>query len=144
MSLPILVAMVVIGITVAVAAVHLTGGSLRASFSGPQQARQRFAIDFPDHAVTAVYLTEDRRTAFLEVSGDRLGVVHGLGDKFLTRLLMPGDAVRASSPEPTTVAVQFNDFTWKGGTFRFVDADTAGAVLALVSGMPAALWRKSA
>ena len=49
------VAFVVIGIAVAVAAVHFTGGSTRAKLAVPEQALDRFREDFPDEKIAAVY-----------------------------------------------------------------------------------------
>lgn len=144
MSLPILVAMVVIGISVAVAAVHLTGGSVRAAFGGPEQALRRFAVDFPDEAVVAVHLTRDARTAFLKLADGRIGIVHGVGDRFLTRLLKPADIGDAGPREPAGVTLRLNDFTWPGGVFEFADAAAAEAVLDLVQGKQPAVERMQA
>jgi len=47
MSLPVLVAIVVLGIALSVAAVHFTGGSKTATLIDPDQASRRFAEDFP-------------------------------------------------------------------------------------------------
>ncbi|WP_348524655.1 hypothetical protein [Mesorhizobium huakuii] len=46
MSLPVLVAIVVLGIALSVAAVHFTGGSKAATLANPDQALHRFAEDF--------------------------------------------------------------------------------------------------
>ena len=48
MSLPVLVALVVVGIALSVLAVHFTGGSKIATLAGADQALSRFADDFPD------------------------------------------------------------------------------------------------
>ncbi|WP_256750570.1 hypothetical protein [Mesorhizobium sp. Mes31] len=85
MSLPVLVAIVVLGIALSVAAVHFTGGSKTAALAGPDQALTRFAEDFPDDIATRVRLTADARTAFLDIGQGRIGIVHGIGDCFLTR-----------------------------------------------------------
>lgn len=129
MSLPILVAMVVIGITAAVLAVHLTGGSAKARLAGPDQARRRFAEDFPDEKVLAVRLTSDDETAFLELGNERLGIVQVFGDKFLTRIVSPKDVARIDAPGPAVVSIRLRDFTWGGGEFRFDDEDAASAVV---------------
>ena len=129
MSLPILVAMVVIGITAAVLAVHLTGGSAKARLAGHDQARSRFAEDFPDEKVFAVRLTGDAETAFLELGDERMGVVQVLGDKFLTRIVSPKDVARIDAPAPAVVSIRLRDFTWDGGEFRFDDEDAANAVM---------------
>lgn len=50
MSLPVLVALVVFGIALSVAAVHFTGGTRTATLADADQALSRFAQDFPDEA----------------------------------------------------------------------------------------------
>jgi hypothetical protein len=129
MSLPILVAMVVIGITAAVLAVHLTGGSAKARLAGADQARNRFAEDFPDEEVLAVRLTSDAETAFLQLRDERMGIVQVFGDKFLTRIVTPKDIARISSSGQAVVSIGLHDFTWGGGEFRFADEDAANAVM---------------
>ena len=134
MSLPILVAMVVVGISAVVAAVHLSGGSARARLSGADQALQRFATDFPDVTANAVFLTEDGDTAFLQLDNGTVGIVHGLGDKFLTRIVTEADVSAFNAIDDKTVSLRLGDFTRKGGNFRFTDSEAAGAVMAAVSG----------
>lgn len=129
MSLPILVAMVVIGITAAVLAVHLTGGSAKARLAGPDQARNRFAEDFPDEAVLAVRLTSEAETAFLELGDERMGIVQVFGDKFLSRIVSHRDIARIAAPRQAVVSIRLHDFTWGGGEFRFDDEDAASAVV---------------
>lgn len=128
MSLPILVAMVVIGITAAVLAVHLTGGSAKARLAGPDQARNRFADDFPDEAVSAIRITSDAETAFLELEGRQMGIVQVFGDKFLTRIVSPKDIARIDARRPAGISIRLHDFTWGGGEFRFADDETANTV----------------
>ncbi len=134
MSLPILVAMVVVGISAVVAAVHLSGGSAKAQLAGTDHALQRFATDFPDLASRAVLLTEDGGTAFLQLDNGSVGIVRGIGDKFLTRIVTGADVAAVTVRDDRTVALSLLDFTWKGGDFRFTDAEAAGAVVAALSG----------
>jgi type II secretory pathway pseudopilin PulG len=134
MSLPILVAMVVVGISAVVAAVHLSGGSARARLAGADQALQRFATDFPDVTAHSVFLTEDGDTAFLQLDNGAVGIVHGLGDKFLTRIVSSANVADVTARDDRTVSLRLRDFTWKGGNFRFTDSEAAGAVMAAVSG----------
>ena len=68
MSLPLLVVIVVFGIALSVLAVHFTGGSKTATLASADQALERFAEDFPDDLATAVRLTADGRTAFLDLA----------------------------------------------------------------------------
>ncbi|MEP9371640.1 hypothetical protein [Mesorhizobium sp. KR1-2] len=129
MSLPVLVAIVVVGISLCVVAVHFTGGSKWATLDGADDALRHFQQDFPDEAVRKVRLTADRRTAFMELDGGRSGIVQTFGDRFLTRIVTPPDVVSASLAEPSVVSIRFRDFTWAGGRFAFADARDASAVL---------------
>jgi hypothetical protein len=129
MGLPILAAMVVIGVTAAVLAVHFTGGSANASLAGSDQTLSRFADDFPDENVLAIRFTSNAETAFLELEGQRTGIVQVFGDKFLTRIVSPHDVARIDTPQRTVISIRLHDFTWGGGEFRFADEAAAGAVL---------------
>lgn len=133
MSLPVLVAIVVLGIALSVAAVHLTGGSEMAALAGADQALRRFAEDFPDETTATVRLTADGRTAFLEIGRGRIGIVHGIGDRFLTRIVASQDVVVSSADETNTILLRLKDFTWRGGRFRFAGAADAQALLSALA-----------
>lgn len=128
MSLPLLVAIVVVGIALTVAAVHVTGGSKAAHLGGADEARRIFALDFPDETPSTVVVTSDRQSAFLSLSGGRTGIVQSFGDGFFTRIATPGDVAALKLRAPATVSVRFRDFTWTGGHFAFADAAAASAV----------------
>lgn len=130
MSLPVLVALVVVGIALSVLAVHFTGGSKVATLDGADQALSRFADDFPDERMAAVRLTADARTAFLDLGEERIGIVHSVGDCFLTRIVTPHDIVALDIDEAGAVSLGLADFTWKGGRFAFADKADAKAVAA--------------
>jgi len=125
MGLPLLVAIVVVGIAATVLAVHFTGGSRRAAIAGEDHARDVFKAEHPDLLTGTVAVTKDGQSAFLALSGDNVGVVHVLGDGFLTRIFSRKDVGRADFTEPATVSIRFRDFTWTGGNFTFADAVAA-------------------
>ncbi|TJV05889.1 MAG: hypothetical protein E5Y12_06970 [Mesorhizobium sp.] len=129
MSLPVLVVLVVFGIALSVAAVHFTGGTRTAMLAGADQALSRFAEDFPDEVAAKVQLTADARTAFLDIGRGRIGIVHSVGDCFLTRIVTAADVSVSNSDETNTILVRLADFTWKGGSFRFASAGDAQALL---------------
>ena len=129
MSLPVLVAIVALGIALSVAAVHFTGGSTTATLASPDQAFRRFAEDFPDEVARAIRLTADAKTAFLELGRGRIGIVHCIGDCFLTRIVTAADVAVSNSDEANAILMRLTDFTWKGGRFRFADASDAQALL---------------
>ena len=129
MSLPVLVALVVIGIALSVAAVHFTGGTTTATLADAEQALGRFAEDFPDEKPRSVWLTADRHSAFIELGPQRCAIVQSIGDCFLTRIVTPHD-IRALASEGNVVSFKLSDFTWKGGRFAFADEAGARAVAA--------------
>lgn len=130
MSLPILVAIVAIGICLTVAAVHFTGGSKRATVADASQARRIFLRDFPDEQVGRVIVTADHVSAFLGLDRGRTGVVQSLGDGFITRIVDTADVASVRLLDPVTVSLRFRDFTWRGGDFCFADKETAAAIVA--------------
>jgi len=133
MSLPVLAALVVIGVGMIVAAIHFTGGSRAASLDTPDAARGRFAIDYPNLAIGRVHVTLDRRSAFLEVADGGVGLVHAIGAKFLTRLYGPADVTSLRRSGQSAILVRFSDFTFPGARFEFensADADRVAQILA--------------
>ena len=129
MNLPLLVAIVALGIALSVAAVHFTGGSKTATLAGTDQAMSRFAEDFPDEVAATVRLTADAGTAFLDLGRGRTGIVHSVGDCFLTRIVTSRDVTALTAGDAETVSFRLADFTWKGGRFRFASATDAQGLL---------------
>lgn len=129
-SLPVLVVMVAVGISLAVAAVHFTGGSRATRLADSRQALDRFAVDFPDLEPGAVRLTQNGDTAFIELGDERTGIVHTIGDRFLTRIVTPSDIELARFDGSNALTLRLKDFTWRGGHFAFADAVAARAIFA--------------
>ena len=125
MSLPILVAIVVVGIALTVAAVHFTGGSKVSTIADAEHARQLFFADHPDARPGRVEMTVDRHSAFLELPGDRIGIIQSFGDGFFTRIVSSGDIAQIRLREPATLSIRFRDFSWTGGHFTFAAESTA-------------------
>ncbi|MBX3578052.1 MAG: hypothetical protein KF723_12640 [Rhizobiaceae bacterium] len=125
MSLPLLAAIVVLGIAATVIAVHLTGGSHRATLSGFDQALGAFRTDFPDIEVGNAVMTANGESAFLDLADGRTGIVQSFGDGFFTRVVSPADIAEIRLREPAIVSIRFRDFTWTGGHFAFADPVTA-------------------
>ncbi len=126
-SLPILVVMVVVGISMAVAAVHFTGGSRTIRLADVEQALDRFALDFPEIKAGAVQLTENGDTAFIDVTNGDVGIVHAVGDRFLTRIVTPAE-IDLASLDNKVLTLRLKDFTWRGGRFTFADIGAARAI----------------
>lgn len=133
MSLPVLAALVVVGVGLIVTLIHLTGGSRKASLASADAARERFALDDPNIEVSAFHLTTDRGSAFLETADGRIGLVHAMGAKFLTRLLAPEDVASLRRSGEASLLVRFSDFTFPGAVFEFESAEVADRVAAALT-----------
>ena len=132
MSLPVLVALVAVGITLTVFAVHWTGGSRLAVIADEAQAQARFSDDHPDHRVEAVHITVDRADAFLLLVDGRVGIVHRVGDMFLTRTVSAADGLHPEV-KGASLGLAFDDFTWRGGTFVFRSESEARGIAQMLS-----------
>ena len=133
MSLPVLVAFVLVGISLVVAAVHLTGGSRVADIDDEGHARRIFALDFPDELPEEVMITADRHSAFLPLGSGRIGMVQSFGDGFFTRVATAEDVAAVGLREQGAISIRFRDFTWTGGHFRFVEEGKAARIAAVLA-----------
>lgn len=135
MSLGLLVAMVVIGVSGVVLIVHLTGGTRRARLEDEAAARARFGVDCPDLAIGAVHLTQNGDAAFLALEDGRVGIVAAIGDRFLTRAVAAHDLAGPPRVTGATLMLRLRDFTWPGGAFTFAGEGEARAVAALFAAL---------
>lgn len=133
MSLPALVALVLVGISVVVAAVHLTGGSKIADIDDEGHARRIFALDFPEEKPAEVIITADRHSAFLLLGNGRVGMVQSFGDGFFTRIAAAEDVAAVGFREHGAISIRFRDFTWTGGNFRFGEEGEAARIAAVLA-----------
>jgi hypothetical protein len=144
MPLPLLVVIVVVGIAAVVFAVHMTGGSRSVTLRDEAAARERFAVDHPEIAVTRVWLTADRTAAVLDLGGGTAGLVHAIGGKFLTRIVGAEDLAGAPRASGDRLALRLRDFTWPGAVLNFDRSDDASAVEALFARQRSLdLWKES-
>lgn len=132
MPLPVLVAVVAVGIALVVLLVHLTGGSRVAVIEGEEQARDRFATDYPETATARCILSADRRDAVLELADGHVGLVHAIGSNYLTRFVSRGEMVaQVSEAETGVVNLLTHDLTWPRAQMTFEDNETAREVAGL-------------
>lgn len=136
MSLPLLATLVVVGISLIVLAIHLTGGTRSAGLADETDALARFGRDFPSIATAAVHMTREGSDAFIELADGRVGLVHGFGDRFLTRVLAPADIASCRRRSEAGLLLRLKDFTYGGGAFEFADGAVADRVAALLAGEP--------
>lgn len=133
MSLPLLVAIVVIGISVGVLAVHFTGGSKIATLVDGEHAARLLLADFPKEKPGKAHLTEDRQSAFMTLPNGRVGIVQAFGDGFFTRIITAGDIASLRLRDPATLSVRFRDFTWTGGHFHFGERPVVESFASILS-----------
>ena len=88
MALPLLLMLVVIGVSLVVGAVHLAGGSKTSQLRDENTALERFAFDFPDFLASKTMLASDHNVAVLiDEKSANAGLVVVMGAHSLTRLL---------------------------------------------------------
>lgn len=136
MSLPILVALVVGGISLIVLAIHLTGGTRNAALQTAAEAVARFTADFPEEIVSRAVIAGDGLSAFLELTGGRTGIVQSVGDRFLTRIEAPGDVV-VEKTAGSGLRLRTHEFSWAGGIYDFDSAVTRDEIARRLSGREA-------
>lgn len=106
--LPLLLGIIVGGITALLAALHWVGWSTPATLEGEQVARTQFALDHPDRVVTDVVVGTDGAAALLALADGGLGLVVVLGDRFVHRLLGSG-SLAALRVDPDAVHLRLAD-----------------------------------
>lgn len=131
MSLPVLAILVIAGVALVVAAVHLSGGGARAVLASEAQALARFREDYPEASPEIILLTDDGLAAVLKL-GVESGLVASFGDKFLTRWLAQGEA--SCRRNGSTLIIGLQDYSWRGVTLRLrseEDADSCREILGI-------------
>lgn len=126
MSLEILVAMVVLGVSLVVATVAFSGLSKPARIAGEDAARRRLAVDFPDARFGEGVITADGKAAFFRCADGRVGLVYALGSRFVTRLVARDSVRRLERGEGAILFLQLDDFTFPRLRLEFAvpeDAD---------------------
>lgn len=130
MSLPILLIMVVAGVSMVGFAVHLSGGSRDVALASADAAKARFAEDFPDDRVEQVFMAAKGEGAILRLSDGAVGIVHNFGDRFVTRRLAAGSAIDVRDDGPQGFALLLHEHAWPQVRFRFDDEGAMRQALA--------------
>ena len=120
------------GVALIVYLVHLSGGSRKAFLGSDKAAINRFAEDFPAITPEKAVLTRSGNAAFLHLPDGRLGLVHGFGDGYLTRILDSSILASAKS-EANFLWIRLTDFTFPGARYEFSEADAANSIARLLS-----------
>jgi hypothetical protein len=135
MPLELLAGMVVVGLALVIGAVHLSGLSKAARIAGPDAAIARFLVDFPDEKPGEAVVSADGKDAFIALDGNRVGMVHAIGDRYLTRILRAGMVRSVSASGNGEVELRLADFTLPRERARFGMAGDAARVENWLKGM---------
>lgn len=128
--------LVVGGVSLIVYVVHAAGGSRKAKLSNAEAAIARFAEDYPDEVPSSIHLTKGSSAAFLALHNKTVGVIHPVGDCFLTRILTAQDvSIISSNAESLTLKIA--DFSFTGGTYEFANRAERQSVQTLLENMEA-------
>ncbi|KAB2788376.1 hypothetical protein F9K97_04615 [Brucella anthropi] len=135
MDLRLLLLMVVAGIGFWVLLIHFLGGGLKRSILPDDECvKARFHLDYPEIKIGEICYTDDRRTAFFPLRGASTGLVHSVGDRFLTRCVTAADVLALEDKGNTELILHMKDFTWPKARFLFSNAEDRERVMAWLSG----------
>ena len=129
MPLSILVPMILIGLPVVIGLVWWVNKNKEQKDLEDELTRSRFLLDFPNVKIVSVVISDDGKTAFLQLSETgNVGLVHQIGQNFLTRTI---DRQTLESIERTdgTVVLKLRDFTLK----KLIFPDASGKAHKLVT-----------
>jgi hypothetical protein len=120
-------ALVGFGVSLIVFLVHLSGGSRKALLESDTAVASRFADDFPLLKAGQIIRTQTGNAGFLLFNDGTTGLVHAVGDAYLTRHLTKA-SIKSSSCSGENLHLRLDDFTFPAADYQFA---TAGQALAL-------------
>lgn len=132
--------MIIAGIITGVLAVHFLSNSKPSVFGCDDDVTARFHQDYPESLINAIVYSDDRRSAFFELpdgheqSAVQIGLVHGIGAKFLTRIFDGATLLEISKQGDAGLYLRMDDFGWPAAKFTFTDAATRDTVFDWLSG----------
>jgi len=132
MPLELLLTLVVGGIAAVVLLVHLVGWSKPLTLSA-KSAREEFVWDNPGAVIRDVVLSEDGRSALVELEDGGTGFVEVLGDGTLTRRLARETVVRVDRAG-ARLNIVLSDFTDPRLTITFSNEEKARKWAARLAG----------
>ncbi len=135
MPLEILGPLVVCGIAVMVAVVHLSGVSKTAKLRNFRTFSQAFLAKNPDSVVEKCMISTDGSAGFAILAGGNAGLVEAMGDRFLIRQLSKGDVSSVIKPSQLELDVTYPDFTHNRRRYEFGDIETLQNVESLLTSL---------
>lgn len=125
MPLPILGALVVLGIGGLVLLVHFLGGTKRPRYDDEADAAAALTVDYPNAIICQTMLADDGKAALFELA-DGVGFAAPFGEGRLTRVLGPND-VRRVDERPDGLTIRLTDYTAPRLTVRLANAEARAA-----------------
>lgn len=125
MPLPVLGALVVLGIGGLVLLIHLLGWSRRPQYADEAEAREALLTDYPHARIHGVDLADDRRAALFDLA-EGVGFAAPFGDGRLTRVIAAEDVVGIDEA-PDGLTIRLTDYTAPRLTVKLADAATRQA-----------------
>ncbi len=128
MSLPLLLVLVLVGVSLVVGAVHLAGGTRKLSLQNMGQVKQRFLLDYPDFTGEEIIVSDDNNVAILfgDVSGNT-GLVLAMGTHSLTRML-DADLLISITRSDKGLMFGLKDMTLPNVEFVFSNSEQRGDI----------------
>lgn len=130
MPLEVLAILVVLGVGGVVLAIHLSGGTITAKLRSPDEAIGRFCEDFPDATINSVIISKNGQTAVLALPGGDCGIVHAVGDRFLTRYFTSDNRPAVQARSGAALSLRINDISWRGSHIVFSSDEERDRALA--------------
>lgn len=125
MPLPILGALVVLGIGGLVLLVHFLGGSKRLRYEDEAAAGAALTADYPNTRIRQTVLADDQRAALFDLA-EGVGFAAPFGEGRLTRVLGPDD-VSGVEDGPDGLTIRLKDYTAPRLTVRMANAEARAA-----------------
>ena len=125
MPLPILGALVVLGIGGLVALIHFLGGTKRLKYTDEAAAALALTTDYPNARIRETFLADDQRAALFDLA-DGVGFAAPFGEGRLTRVLAPND-VTGVEEGPEGLTIRLTDYTAPRLTVRMANAEQRAA-----------------
>ena len=121
MPLPILGALVVLGIGGLVLLVHFLGGSKRLKYADETTAAAALLTDYPSASIRQTVLADDQQAALFDLV-EGVGFAAPFGEGRLTRVLGPDDVVRVDDAQDG-LTIHLTDYTAPCLTVRLMKAE---------------------
>ena len=130
-----LVGLIVGGLALIDVLLRFAGNKSGGRLSSGAEALAAFHAEHPELDVSAagrVVLTPDKRNAFIELPSGGMGLVRGLGDRFVVRQVGKADIAELARSGQNALIIRFHDVTLRRLRFDFAteaDRDFVSAAL---------------